>query len=85
MRDRRLPMLNFLFFRIENLLHRLVIKYVNMMAGRQIAFNRSTAHVLAGLTRLLEKRDTQIEALEVQVKDLGERLARFEQSSKGQD
>jgi hypothetical protein len=81
MRDRRLPFLNFLFFRIENLLHRLVVKYVNLMAGRQITLNRSTAHVLSGLTHALEERDARIDALEERVTELEDRLSRTEPSA----
>ncbi len=67
MRDRHLPILNSVFYRIEELLHRLVVKYVNMFAGRQIAVNRSSAHLFSKLVRALEERDARIEELENQV------------------
>ncbi len=79
-RDRQLPLINPLFFRIEKLLHRLVVRYVNMLAGRQITINRSTAHLFSGLARAFEEQDARIEALEKQVAELRERLAQAGQS-----
>lgn len=78
MRDRRFPVLNSLLFRVENLLHQLVVKYVNQLAGHQITFNRSTAQVLSGYARALEERETRLESLEQQVKELGEKLSRMQ-------
>lgn len=73
-RDRRLPLLNPLALRIETLLHRLAVKYVNMLAGRQITLNRSSAYILAGLLRAVEERDVRLEALEKEVAELRARL-----------
>lgn len=74
MRDRRLPLLNPVFFRLEKLLHRLAVKYVNMLAGRQIILNRSTAHVLSEVTRVLEEREARLQVLEKEVAELRQRL-----------
>lgn len=78
MRDRHLPLFNPLFFRLEKLLHRLAVKYVNMLAGRQITLNRSTAHLLMAMTRALEEREVRLEALEKEVAELRTRLERTE-------
>jgi hypothetical protein len=78
MRDRQFAIFNALLFRIERLLHRLVIKYSNVMAGRQVVFNRASVHVITELARALEEDGARIAELEKQVTDLRERLARGE-------
>lgn len=82
MRDRHIPLFNALLFRIEKLLHRLVIKYVNVMAGRQIVFNRASVHLLTELTRALDEDGARIAELEKRLADLQERLARTEVGDK---
>lgn len=82
MRDRHFPpLINSVLFRTENLFHRLVLKYVNMLAGRQVVFNRAATSIVTNVLRQLEQDDARIEALEKQVKELRERLAKMEQSS----
>jgi hypothetical protein len=86
MRDRHFPpFINSVLFRLENLFHRLALKYVNLLAGRQVVFNRATASVLASVVRALEQGDARAEALEIQVAELQERLARLEPSPTHQD
>ncbi|MBM3128956.1 MAG: hypothetical protein FJ009_10105 [Chloroflexi bacterium] len=82
MRDRHFPpLLNALLFRTENLFHRLALKYVNMLAGRQVVFNRAATSIVTSVLRQLEQDDAHIETLEKQVKELRERLAKIEQSA----
>lgn len=73
-RDRKFPIFNSIFFRIENLLHRLVVKYVNMLAGRQTAFNRESVNVLSGLAQGLEDYDLRLNALEKRIGSIEEQL-----------
>lgn len=84
MRDRKVPLLNPVLYRVEHLLHRLVVKYVNMLAGRQISFNQTSVHALTELTRLLEEKDARVGDLELQVRELKEELAQLRQSSVAQ-
>jgi hypothetical protein len=79
MRDRRFPLVNPILFRIEKLLHRLAIKYVNMLAGRQVVVNRATAQVLSGIVRASEDDYARLEALQKQVADLRDHLAKLDQ------
>jgi hypothetical protein len=74
MRDRRIPILNPLLYRMEKLLHRLVVKYVNMLAGRQVAFNRTSAHALREIARALEASNAHIEELERRIEDIKFRI-----------
>ncbi|MBI4787804.1 MAG: hypothetical protein HY782_12230 [Chloroflexi bacterium] len=80
MRDRRIPVLNPLLYRIEKLLHRLALKYVNLLAGRQVVFNRATASVMSGMAHALEQNDARAKALEKDVSALQARLAKLEQT-----
>ncbi len=82
MRDRHFPaVINSVLFRTENLFHRLALKYVNMLAGRQVVFNRAATSVVTSVLRQLEQDGARIEALEKQVKELREQLAKIEPSS----
>jgi hypothetical protein len=84
MRDRHFPpLINSALFRLENLLHRLALKYVNMLAGRQVVFNRAASSILTSTVRELEQTDARVETLDQQVSALRERLAKLEQSSSG--
>jgi hypothetical protein len=74
MRDRRIPLLNALFYRLEMLLHRLVLKYVNQMAGRQVVYNTAAANVISALARRLEQSETRAQKLEQEVRALRERV-----------
>ena len=79
-RDRRLRFFNTLFFRLENLLHRLALKYVNQSAGKQIVFNIAAANVIATLARRLEQNQARTQELENQVRALRERVAELERA-----
>lgn len=84
MRDRHFPpLINSVLFRLENLFHRLTLKYVNMLAGRQIVFNRAAVEVLTSALRAQDQYEARLEALEKQVSELRERLAKFEGASTG--
>ena len=79
-RDRRLRFFNALFFRLENLLHRLALKYVNQSAGKQIVFNIAAANVIATLARRLEQNQARTQELENKVRALRERVAELERA-----
>jgi Mg/Co/Ni transporter MgtE len=79
-RDRRFRFFNALFYRLENLLHRLALKYVNQSAGKQIVFNIAAANVIATLARRLEQNQARTQELENQVRALRERVVVLEQS-----
>ena len=74
MRDRRIPLLNSLFYRLEMLLHRLALKYVNQMAGRQVVFNTAAANVISVMAQRLEQSETRAQKLEQEVRALRERV-----------
>ena len=80
MRDRQLPLLNSLFYRAEMLLHRLALKYVNQLAGRQVVFNTATANVLAVLARRVEQSQARAQQLDREVNVLRERIAELERT-----
>ncbi|MBI5305253.1 MAG: hypothetical protein HY868_24190 [Chloroflexi bacterium] len=80
MRDRQIPFFNFVFYRLENLLHRLVVKYVNQMAGRQVVYNTAAANVISVLVQRLELAHTRAQKLENEVSALRERVAELEHS-----
>ncbi|MBI5652662.1 MAG: hypothetical protein HZC40_19790 [Chloroflexi bacterium] len=80
MRDRRLRFFNAIFFRLENLLHRLALKYVNQSAGKQIVFNLAAANVIATLARRLEQNQARAQELENQVRALRERVVELERA-----
>lgn len=80
MRDRRIPLFNALFYRLELLLHRLVLKYVNQMAGRQVVYNTAAANVISALARRLEQSETRAQKLEQETRALRERVDALEQS-----
>jgi hypothetical protein len=75
MRDRQIPLFNFLLFPLEKLLHRLALKYINMLAGRQAVINKTTAQVLGDLVGALEK---DREELEQEMAELHQRLTKIE-------
>lgn len=80
MRDRQIPFFNFIFYRLENLLHRLVLKYVNQMAGRQVVYNTAAANVITVLVQRLEQTHTRAQKLENEVSALRERVAELERA-----
>lgn len=81
MRDRQFPLFNSVLYRLEKLLHRLVIKYVNMMAGRQVVFNQAAARILHRIARALDEDDHRLQTLEKQVAELQQRIAQLEDPS----
>jgi hypothetical protein len=82
MRDRHFPLLNPILYRIEKLLHRLALKYVNLLAGRQVVVNRAATHLLSETVRAVDDMTSRVETLEKQVVELRERLAKIEQLRK---
>ncbi len=78
-RERHLPFGSFIF-RVENLLHRLILKYVNMLATRQIAFNRAALQVASGLMHIQRDSATRLSALKTDLSQLRERLAILERT-----
>jgi len=74
-RPRRLPLFSRIFFQFETLLHKLVVKYVNVFAGRQIVFNRRAVQMSISMTRELERIATHIEALETRMAELERRMS----------
>jgi hypothetical protein len=77
---RRVPLIDGLVARVRRELHNLVIYYVNMLAGRQVAFNRSAANVLLRLVETRNESRDQIAALEEEVAGLRQRLEAMEQA-----
>ncbi len=75
MRDRQLPIFNALFFRSEMLLHKLVVKYVNRLAGRQVLFDLETTEMLASLLARVEQLHSQVQMLEHRLDELNSRGA----------
>lgn len=80
MHDRQLPLFNSIFYRLENLLHRLVVKYVNQTAGRQVVYNTAAANVITVLVQRLEQTHTCAQKLENEVSALRERVAELERA-----
>ena len=78
-RERHLPFSS-VIFRVENLLHRLIVKYVNMVAARQIAFNRAATQVASGLMHMETDSAAQLSALKRDLAELRERLAIIERA-----
>ena len=74
-RDRQFPLLNRFFFGVEMLLHKLVVKYVNRMAGRQSVFNKSVTEVMADLVARLERIDANIVDIQKRMSELEKRMA----------
>ena len=62
------------------LLHRLALKYVNQLAGRQVVFNTATANVLAVLARRVEQSQARAQQLDREVNVLRERIAELERT-----
>jgi len=78
-RERPLPFRSFIF-RVEHLLHRLIVKYVNMLAARQIAFNRSALQCATALIHMERNSAAQLGALRRDLTELRERLATIERA-----
>ncbi|CAG0995464.1 hypothetical protein ANRL3_03089 [Anaerolineae bacterium] len=74
MRDRHLPILSGIFFRLEMLLHKLVVKYVNRLTGRQMTFDLETTQVLAALVARLELMQTQMADVQRRLSELEKRI-----------
>ena len=76
--DSHLPLVNSWYMRIKGKLHGIMVDYINRLAGRQVAFNRTTEHVLSGVVHAFEDNDARVEALEKQIAELRDRLAKSE-------
>lgn len=76
--DRQFPLLNRFFFGVEMLLHKLVVKYVNRMAGRQLVFDKSVTEVMADLVARLERIDANIVDIQKRMSELEKRMADLE-------
>jgi len=77
-RDRQFPLLNRFFFGVEMLLHKLVVKYVNRMAGRQLVFDKSVTEVMADLVARLERIHADIVDIQKRMSELEKRMADLE-------
>jgi len=77
-RDRQFPLLNRFFFGVEMLLHKLVVKYVNRMAGRQLVFDKSVTEVMADLVARLERIDANIVDIQKRMSELEKGMADLE-------
>lgn len=62
--------LNSAITRVRHALHQVVIYYVNMLAGRQVVFNRTATDAMAELAAANEKLSERLEALEKEVATL---------------
>ena len=67
---RPLPLLNRLWLRVRRAAHELVIYYVNMLAGRQVTVNRTTANLLGELVQVVETLAKRVETLERELAEL---------------
>jgi predicted nucleic acid-binding Zn-ribbon protein len=56
--------------RVRKVVHELVVYYVNMLADRQIVFNRASANTHRQLAQALEAANARIEALEQELANM---------------
>jgi predicted nucleic acid-binding Zn-ribbon protein len=56
--------------KVRKVVHQLVVYYVNMMADKQMVFNRASANTQRQLAQALEAANARIEALEQDVANL---------------
>jgi hypothetical protein len=82
MQDRQPPRLIRFFSKAENLLHKLVVKYVNRMAGRQLGFNKSMAGTMVSVADRLARVEANQADLQNRLSALEERIADLDQSRK---
>lgn len=82
MRKRGFPLFDSVLFSLENLLHKLVLKYLNRMAGRQIVFNLSASQMISDMTHRQAEDRRYTEALEQRLMELEERLPKLEPSKR---
>lgn len=64
--------------RLRGAAHQLVLYYVNMLAGRQIVFNRAAVSAVSGLAEAGEDAAQRLQRLEEEVASLRARLAALE-------
>ncbi len=83
-RNRRIPLLNPIAFRIERLLHLLAVKYVNLLAERQITYNHMTEQTLSALAEIQENDAARLETLEREVARLRDLVTRLEAAGREQ-
>jgi hypothetical protein len=79
--DWRVPIINPHINRLKNMLHALVLLYVNTLAGRQIAVNRTLGRAVLLLISARQADAARLEALEQEVALLRARLAASERDS----
>lgn len=72
--ERSVPFAGKFATRLRRELHSLVLYYVNMLAGRQMVFNRAVAQVLVGLVTDFDQAEMRAEALEAEVTALKQRI-----------
>ena len=77
----RLPVIGPLVQRVRAALHHLVLYYVNMMAGQQMAFNECVVRALSRLVKNLEDEPapSDIKTLREQVNELQMRVQQLEE------
>ncbi len=80
-RDEPVPLIRPLIRFIKEAFHSLTILYVNMLAGRQIAFNFAAAHMIDSLVRVLGEQDVRIQSLERKIAELERRQVETERVS----
>lgn len=70
--------LNSLITRVRHALHLVVIYYVNMLAGRQVVFNRTVIDAMTELAETNEKLSERLERMEQEVATLQAQIAQKE-------
>lgn len=65
--ERYPKILNSLITRVRHALHLAIIYYVNMLAGRQVVFNRTVIDAMTALAEANEKMSERLEAMEKEV------------------
>lgn len=82
--ERDIPLVGSLVTRARRMVHSLVLYYVNMLAGKQVVFNRSAASALSELASHSEGTGARIQELESEVEALRERIAALEDRNSGE-
>lgn len=66
--------------RLRYELHNLVIYYLNMLAAKQVIFNRSMVNVVSFIVEKVSEPEDRVTELEQEVQDLRQRLEALEQT-----
>lgn len=69
-RDQKLPLFNSLINRIKLAFHELVLIYINLLAGKQIAYNLSATQLLDELVQLAGQQEQRLRQLEAELETL---------------